>query len=208
MKIYLNGHELARTADDDRAVDQVLTELREEIRANGQVITQVALDGRSLANGWQRRRQLANPVSSVDRLELTIEEPASLRRQTLTDAASLVDRLVKQTKPLGRKFRVGDEVSANNELASFLEDLKLVLSGLDLSTRPLGSPLPSSATRQWVVDSASRLLPTLDRIYKAQARGDYIAIADEVEYDLKDQITGWKDRLSEVQQSLKPLPQA
>lgn len=207
MKIFLNGHELTRTADDERSVDQVLTELREEIRDSGRVITQVTLDGRPLVNGWQRRQRLASQVSLVNRLDLTIEEPAHLRQQTLTDAASLVDRLVKQAKPLGRKFRVGDEVAANNELASFLEDLKLIMSGLDLSTRPFGSRMPATSTRQRIVDSAGRLLPTLDRIYKAQARGDCIAIADEVEYDLKDQISGWKDMLTEVQQSLKTLPQ-
>jgi len=206
MKISLNGLDLTRTAEGDRTVEQVLSELREEIRRSGKVITQVALDGRPLLNGWQRRQRLASPVSLVQRLDLTVEEPQRLRDQTLQDAAALMERLHRQAKPLGRKFRVGDEVAANNELASFLEDLKLIMSGLDLSTRSIVDRSPTSA-RQRLMDSAGQLLPTLDRIYRAQARGDYTAIADEVEYDLRDQMAGWKDVVAEARRSLDSLPQ-
>jgi hypothetical protein len=207
MKISLNGLDLTPTAEGEQTVEQVLSELREEIRQSGKVITQVALDGRPLVNGWQRRQRLASPVSLVQRLDLTVEEPQRLRDQTLQDAAALMERLHRQTKPLGRKFRVGDEVAANNELAAFLEDLKLVMSGLDLSTRSIVDRSPTSA-RQRLMDSAGQLLPTLDRIYRAQARGDYTAIADEVEYDLRDQMTGWKDVVAEARRSLDSLPQA
>jgi hypothetical protein len=207
MKIFLNGLELSRAAEGEQTVEQVLSELREEIRQSGKVITQVALDGRLLANGWQRKQRLASPVSLVQRLDLTVDEPQRLRDQTLQDAAVLVDRLLQQTKPLGRKFRVGDEVAANNELASFLEDLKLVLSGLDLSTRPTAEG-PASSARRCLMETAEHLLPTLDRIYRAQARGDYTAIADEVEYDLRDQISGWKNMVAEARGSLGSLPQA
>lgn len=206
MKISLNGFELARTAEGDQMVEQVLSELREEIRRSGKVITQVALDGRPLVNGWQRRQRLATPVSLAERLDLTVEEPERLRDRTLQDAAALMDRLLMQAKPLGRKFRVGDEVTANNELAAFLEDLKLIMSGLDLSTRTLGGRSATSA-RQRLMDSAGQLLPTLDRIYRAQARGDYTAIADEVEYDLPDQVAGWKDVVAEARRDLDSLPQ-
>jgi len=206
MKISLNGLDLPRTAEGDQTVEQVLAELREEIRRSGKVVTQVALDGRPLVNGWQRRQRLASPVSLAERLDLTVEEPQRLRDQTLQDAAALMDRLLRQAKPLGRKFRVGDEVAANNELASFLEDLKLIMSGLDLSTRSSVDRSPTSA-RQRLMDSAGRLLPTLDRIYRAQARGDYTAIADEVEYDLRDQMAGWKDVVAEARRSPDSLPQ-
>jgi hypothetical protein len=206
MKISLNGLDLSRTAEGDQTVEQVLAELREEIRRSGKVVTQVALDDRPLVNGWQRRQRLASPVSLAERLDLTVEEPQRLRDQTLQDAAALMERLLRQAKPLGRKFRVGDEVAANNELASFLEDLKLIMSGLDLSTRSSVDRSPTSARRR-LMDSAGRLLPTLDRIYRAQARGDYTAIADEVEYDLRDQMAGWKDVVAEARRSPDSLPQ-
>ncbi|RPH95747.1 hypothetical protein EHM69_03430 [candidate division KSB1 bacterium] len=206
MKISLNGHELSRTAEGDQTVEQVLMEVRSEIQAAGRVVTRVAVDGEPLSAGWQRRRHLGKPVSQIQQMDLVIEEPARLQHQTLRDAAELADRLVGQAKPLGRKFRVGDEVTANNELSALLDDLKLIVSGLDLTTRK-SNENSLSPVRNRLMDTATRLLPTLDRIYKAQAQGDYIAIADELEYDLRDQMVEWKDLLSEVQRSLEPLPQ-
>jgi hypothetical protein len=160
-----------------------------------------------LPSGWQRRQRLSAPVRAVVRLDLTIEEPLTLKQRTLSDATCLTRQLVDRAKPLSRSFRIGDEAKANTDLASFLEDLKLVLAGLDHTTRDAvqdGAALP---VRQHVIDSASRLLPTLDRLYKAQAGGDYVTVADEIEYDLRDQLHAWGDLLGEAQASLNPLPQ-
>lgn len=208
MRILLNGLELARRAENDQTVGEVLAELRTEIYAAGKVVTRIVLDGHTLPDCWQRRQRLSAPVSSARTLDLTVQEPARLKRQTLRDAAVLADRLVRQTKPLSRKFRFGDEVAANNELAAFLDDLKLVLAGLDHSTR---NPEPTSEVaplRDRIIESANRLLPSLDRLYKAQTGGDYIAVADELEYDLCEQISTWEPLLADAERTFNALPQA
>jgi len=204
MRITLNGIELARRAEDNRSVSEVLDEVRQEIYADGKVITRVALDGQSLPDGRLRRQRLSAPVMTVGTLELTVELPALLRDRAMRDAASLAARLAHQAKPLGRKFRIGDEVAANNELADFLGDLKLVLAGIDLSTRHAKPATPALHIRERIVESANRLLPSLDRLYKAQAGGDYIAIADELEYDLCEQITAWEPLLDSARRALEP----
>ncbi|HEY3295785.1 MAG TPA: hypothetical protein VGL38_10120 [bacterium] len=208
MRISLNGLELARRAENDQTVGQVLAELRSEIQAGGKIVTDVVLDGHALPDGWQRRQRLSAPVAAVRNLEITVQEPQLLKRQTLHDAASLAGRLVNQTKPLSRKFRLGDEVTANTELASFLDDLKLVLAGLDHSTRTADPAGRITPVRDRIIESANRLLPSLDRLYKAQAGGDYIAVADELEYDLCEQISGWEPLLTDAERTLDSLPQA
>jgi hypothetical protein len=206
MRITLNGMELARRADGEQSVGEVLDELRLEINRGGKVVTQVRLDGRPIPAGWQRRQQLNAHVSSHQSLDLTLEDGITIKQRTLSDATELVVKLVKEAKPLGRKFRIGDEVTANNDLAAFLDDLKLIIEGLDHTTRtPKGSP-ENPPVRRRVMESANRLLPTLDRIYKAQAAGDYIAIADELEYDLLDQMTDWTDLLAEARRAVDTLP--
>ena len=202
MRISLNGLELARRAESDQNVGDVLAEIRSEIHASGRLITQIVLDGHALPDGWQRRQRLSAPVSNFRMLELTVQEPVALKRQTLRDAASLMEKLTQRTKPLSRKFRLGDEVTANNELADFLEDLKLVLAGLDHSTRSSEASGRTSPVRDRIIESANRLLPSLDRLYKAQAGGDYIAVADELEYDLCEQIAGWEPLMTDAERTL------
>jgi len=207
MKISLNDHELERSAEGELTIGQVLDELKEEIRRGGKVVTQVVIDGRELPMNWQRNRLLASKVKDANRMNLLIEDAARLKRQTVQDAGQLVQKLVRQSKPLGKKFRIGDEVTANNDLASYLEDLKWILAGLDHTTRNGNGNHSSSPARDGVIEKVNRLLPTLDRIYKAQAAGDYIAIADEIEYDLYDELNSWTPLFEEVQSSLDSLPQ-
>jgi len=207
MKIMLNGLELARQAEGERTVGEVLAEVAEDVKRGGKVVTQVAVGGRVLTEDRQRNRLLSARVDDVQSLELKIDDPMHLRQQTIQDAEQLIEKLVGQCKPLSRKFRIGDEVSANNELADYLEDLKWIIAGLDYSTREDREKEGMISARGKLMDSAGRLLPTLDKIYKAQAAGDYIAIADEIEYDLLELLAGWTPLLGQVRQELQSLSQ-
>jgi hypothetical protein len=208
MRILLNGVELERRAESDQTIGQVLDEVRGEIYAGGKIVTRIGLDGQPLPAGRARTERLAARVSTVRALELTIEEPLLLKMRTLKDASALAEKLARQARPLSRKFRIGDEVTANTELATFLGDLKLVLEGLDLSTRRPEAASPALALRDRILESANRLLPCLDRLYKAQAGGDYIAVADELEYDLCEQLTAWEPLLRDAERSLGQVEQS
>ncbi|MBI5058346.1 hypothetical protein HZB60_01035 [candidate division KSB1 bacterium] len=196
MKITLNGFLLNRVADGDTTVGQVLAELKDEIRSAGKVVSGVALDGHPLPDGWQRRQRLSRSVQSCQQLDLLITEPAALRQQTIDHTVQMIGHMRTQTKPIARKFRIGDEFTANNELATFLDDLKLVMAGLDHVTRAT-KEASTGAARAALNTAVGELLPTLDRIYKAQAAGDYVTIADEFEYELPSFMAGW-DRILEA----------
>jgi len=207
MKILLNGLELARQAEGERTVGEVLAEVAEEVKQGGKVVTRVAVNGRILTEDRLRHRLLSARVNDIPSLELTIDDPLHLRQQTIQDAGELIGKLVGQCKPLSRKFRLGDEVAANLELADYLENLKWIVAGLDYSTRAEREREGELPVRQRLMDSANQLLPTLDRIYKAQAAGDCIAIADEIEYELLELLAGWSPLLGQVRQELQSLPQ-
>ncbi len=196
MKILLNGFELPREAEGDLTIGQVLSELKTEIQQGGKVVTSARMDNIQLAEGWKARSQLSTPVSRVGQLDITIQDPDQLRSNMLNDVASLVSNMRTHAGPLAVKFRIGDEVVANNELADLLENLKLVLNGLDLMTRSEATGMPPDF-RAKVASMADRMIPTLDRVYKAQASGDYIAIADELQYELTGHLKDWQQLLKE-----------
>jgi hypothetical protein len=201
MKITLNGFLLNRVAEGDMTVGQVLAELKDEIRAAGKVVTAVAVDGRPLPDGWQRRQRLSASVQNCTQLDLLISEPETLRKQTLDQTVEMIGLMRAKTQPIARKFRVGDEYVANTELAEFLDNLKLVVSGFDHVTRELPEATATNA-RAALNTAVGDLLPALDRIYKAQAAGDYVAIADEFEYELPTHMDGWNHILDAIDPAL------
>jgi hypothetical protein len=88
-----------------------------------------------------------------------------------------------------------------------LDNLKLVMGGLDHTSRGTNGPNATSFIRERVEQAAQQFLPALDRIYKAQAAGDYISIADELEYELPDHLTTWKSLVGELQAAQPPMSQ-
>ncbi len=197
MKILLNGFELPKSAEGEQTVGEVLTELKQEIHRSGKVVTQVRMDNRPVPIGWQARQRMATPVRMISQLDLMIQDPDHLRKSTLSDVQDLISRMLTELAPLARKFRLGDEVAANNELAACLENLKLMLNGLELCARS-GTAPTHLLTRQNLNRAAERMIPVLDRIYKAQSIADYIAVADELQYELPTHLSDWSDLITKM----------
>jgi hypothetical protein len=203
MKISLNGLELKRIAEGSLTVKDILQELQTEIHSSNKLLLKAILDGDPLASEWERDYRIHTPVSSARHLELIIDEPRHLTRQLLKDSGILIERLSAKTGGLAHKFRVGSDVVANNELAEFLDELKLVVSGLDMTTRQSSTRPDLSAVRIQIEATASKLVPTLERVYQAQAAGDTIALADEIQYELPGLMNRWRDLIAETTRVLE-----
>ena len=87
---------------------------------------------------------------------------------------------------------------ANNDLAEFLNDLKMVLSSLALTTKHVSEVQAMDQVRSRVESTAGELLPTLERIQQAQSIGDSIAIADEIQYELPGRMEEWQSLVEEA----------
>ncbi len=181
MKIYLNGHALAREADGPMEVGQVLSELQAEIREGGKVMLNAAIDNVPIEYGFRRRRQLATPVNKVERLDLVIQEREAVAEQILNDSLQVLCDVQKEVGPLSTSFRMGDEYDSNQTLADVLERLKLSLNGAALVLQRSGT---DPAVFSQLNETGHRLMPVVDRILAAQAAGNYVALADELEYEM------------------------
>jgi hypothetical protein len=203
MKISLNGLELKRIAEGPLTVKDILHDLQTEIHASNKLILKAILDGNPLAPDWERDYRIHTPAASVRHLELIIDEPRHLARQLLKDSRLMIERLSAKTGGLALKFRVGSDVVANNELVEFLDELKLVVSGLDMTTRQSSTIPKLLKVRTQVEATASKLVPALDRVYHAQAAGDTIALADEIQYELPQLMNHWRDLIAETARVLE-----
>ncbi|MCB9358047.1 MAG: hypothetical protein H6506_04355 [Calditrichaeota bacterium] len=181
MKVYLNGLALEREAEGSAEVGQVLNELQTEIREGGKVLLTAAIDGVQIENGFRRRRQLATPVSNIERLDLTIQNSEVVAEQILQDSLQVLQQVQQEAAPLATGFRIGNEYDSNQRLADMMERLKLALQGASLVLSRSNTSANSFAQLN---QAGHRLMPVVDRILTAQASGNYVAIADELEYEM------------------------
>ncbi len=181
MKIFMNGLELGREATGEMEVGQVLSEIQSEIHAGGKVLLGASIDGVAIESGFRRRRQLATPVTRVAKLELLIQDPEVVSEQILKDSLQIYRQIQQEAPVLATRFRMGDEFTANQQLADVLDRLTLSLKGssMALKQRPLNSNLQGRLNQ-----AGGELMPVLDRVLAAQTSGDYTALADQLEYKL------------------------
>lgn len=181
MKIYLNGLELGREAGGDMEVGQVLSEVQSEIHNGGKVMLGAAMDGVPIETGFRRRRQLATPVTRVQKLELTIQDPAVVSEQILKDSIQMYRQVQHDVPDVAARYRFGDEFAANQQLADILDRLTLSLKGTSLA---LKSKQINGGLQARLNEAGGALVPVLDKVLAAQTSGDYTALADQLEYKL------------------------
>lgn len=201
MKIKINGSYLPKEANEDQTVGQVYEQLKQEIYSGKKVIANTFVDGIALNRNWKDRDKLNLSVKNATELELIIDEPANLSKNMLKDCEELSNTLIKKTSNLAYKFRVGEEADANNEFAEFLEGLNLVVNTVDQTIRKNAGM--TAEIRSKAKTSGDALIPVLDRIYKAQASGDYITIADEIEYNMPTVMADWSSIIEEAKTHLR-----
>jgi hypothetical protein len=200
MKVSLNGLELSRQAADNQTVGDVLSQLSGEIHQGGKIIVAVHVDGQWIPRD-ESSHLLSKRVGTVQQLDVTVAELADAKEHALDDAEKVIYALKMKSKPTAKKFRVGDDRTANTELAAFLQDLQLVAMSLDYCTRDLKEVSGAAALRRRLDDTARTLVPTLDRLYKAQAAEDYVTVADELEYVLPEHLDQWQGLVRDARQT-------
>jgi len=200
MRVTLNGLELSRRAAGAQTVSDVLEQVAAEINHGGKIIVGIHVDGEWIPRGAPSQ-VLAQPVGAVQHLDITITELADAQERALDDAETVITALKTKSRPTAKKFRVGDDAAANNELAALLQDLQLIATSLDYCTRKLKQTPGEATLRRRLDDTAGALVPTLDRLYKAQAAEDYVTVADELEYELPDHLDQWQSLIRDARQT-------
>lgn len=198
MKIYMNGLELSKEATGEMEVGQVLSELQSEIHTGGKVLLGASIDGVAIESGFRRRRQLATSVTRINKLELMIQDPEAVSEQILKDSLQIYRQLQQEVPVLATRFRMGDEFTANQQLADVLDRLTLSLKGssIALKQRPLSSDLHGRLNQ-----AGGELMPVLDRVLAAQTAGDYTALADQLEYKLPTALKNCYDCMLQANES-------
>ena len=202
MKVFLNELELEQLESLPETVGEILDQLRDEISKNGKVITSIAVDKDVLKTNSSREKAWLRHSSEVERVDLTVEEPRYLLTSGLTDTRDFLQSLRNDLVSTATAFRLGDEATANNELARCLDDLQLVLTGMSAASRLPGVEAETKSLRENLLSSNPRLLPLLDSMYKAQASGDYVTLADGLEYDLTEIADEWISVLNHTLRSM------
>lgn len=189
-RILVNGVE--QPADSGRQQwGEVLEALDRQAGHAGLVLTAVRFDGVDQPS-FRDPALASKPLQAVGSIEAESARPAVLLRNTVDEAISAARTLAAGAERVGGAFRGFDVSTATQELVEMARGLGTLVAIGQALGQALGVSLESVSYdgrtgRQMIEDLTSQA----DSLINAQRDGDWITVADVIEYDIAPSLQQW-----------------
>jgi hypothetical protein len=163
-----------------------------------QILTSVRLDGVD-EPAFRAEDVCARSLASFSRIEVDTGEPSLLARQSLADAAMALSELAQAAKLVADGFRRADVSPAVQGLQLVTQNLLTVFQVIAAASVPLTDDFGALGQQGLsIADLSAELDGHTKELIEAQQSGDWVQLADILEYDLEPLLTRWRDVLMRV----------
>lgn len=182
-RLVLNGAERAGE-EACQTWGQLLERLDAECAAHGWLVAGVRLDGVDVP-AFREPAALGRALAEVAGVEVEAFSPRDLVASGIEDATRAALELAGEAESIGASFRGYEVANANDRLSALAGGLGTFVSLADALSQATGVGL-----EQVAVDGGSaaqvvgELLGHIEGLLEAQRAGDWITVADILEYDV------------------------
>ena len=194
-RVVVDGVELTATADH-KTWGELLATIEGDLASAGQVVTATRFDGVDTPT-YRGPDRLAEPLASLESIEIETVPTAALLRQGLSEAAGALETLCAAASRIGVDFRGHDVKSANKELVSLAQSLGTLVTLIGVVGQALdvdfGTFSVSGGSAKALFEETGTQIGSLVR---AQEDQDWITVADALEYDVSPTLGRWRELLT------------
>lgn len=180
----------------------LLETLDRRCAAGGHVLTAVRFDGVDQP-AFRQQEILAASLSEISVVEAQSTTPQALLLTTLEEADQASTALVGAAERIGVAFRGFDISSANDDLVEFAQGLSTMVTLANVISQAIGVPLDGLACNGTTgAAMIAELATRTESLIAAQEIGDWITVADVVEYDVAPALARWPALFSAMRASV------
>lgn len=186
--ITLDGATIPALEVAGENLEEMLLSLMEHPRAVNRLVVEVRLNGLPYSEDAPHAA-LEVERETIQSLELSTSSAEDLCLHFLREGPKLVKTLNEAIGKITENFRLDDEAEANEHFLRFLESLHLLLIMLDHTSRimDLGEEV-GLLEGESLSSFLKRLAGIMDRIIQLQEDGDWIYLADLLEYEVSPEL--------------------
>jgi hypothetical protein len=167
---------------------ELLETIDREAAVSGQIVAAVRFDGVD-EPGFREPAILVRPLESDLIVEVDIEPPTMLLARVLDEGSSSLPALESSARELAQRFRGIDVSEASRGLVQLAESLLNLVALLAASAAAAGAPLETlTLNGERVGPTLVALDLALGPLLEAQVAGDWITVADILEYEIAPSI--------------------
>ena len=168
----------------------LLTELESQQLGQNDVIASVHFDGDEVVQ-FRESQALTTSLSSIDEVRVVALSREEIVRESITQAESYLRSLEAASIEVAELFRCHKVAQANAGLQELLGGIKMyvgLLRGIDLSLSGI-----AASSHDLIDQQLHPLAATLEEQIKAQAKQDWMLVADILEYELAGQLRAFEN---------------
>jgi len=181
------------------SVDQAIASVAALAQEQGRIIVEVMVDGRQWGQATPESSESPNGLASpAGEVRLTSADPAELMNEVYADAVSALSEADQLQRQAAELLQTGSTIDAMQKLSDAVSIWMSVQRAVSM-----GAQLQSSLNRSDIeVMSEPTLAAAVDQlngklgeIRSALQRGDTVALADTLLYDLPNVVEQWRQLL-------------
>jgi len=189
-RIVVNGSELA-TSSAAQTWAEVLDCVDRDVAPRGQIVTAVRFDGVE-EPAFRDPTVTARALASLERIEIEAGTPHTLIERCLGEAAATVGSLCDAALQIADDFRGHDIETANRNLAGLADGLRSLMGIIGAAGLALRMDLQTvSCDGRPVSGMVTEFTGFLESLIAAQQSGDWITVADVLQYDIEPALRRW-----------------
>ncbi len=196
IQLRHNGRESSRDADAFASIGDAIARYTGDLGGPRSVLTRLCIDGREIPEGeWDA--ESARAFGAIHALEIESAPIEEIALRSLHGACEYAPQVREALAQVADRMRCGETSRACALFAVSLDALSVVMFAVDAACTHAGHHAATLAGLEGALE------PWLGRLADAQERGDWITVADLLEFELLPLLDDWIARLGEVGQRLR-----
>lgn len=191
MQISINEQPLDLNLQHCRNLEEVLVEVADHWIPEGEQVFQVKVNGGVFSERYPRESRYID-LDTITRLEINTVSDRELAGAILQKAANQAEILIQALEKGATLFRLADENEANFYFAQVLDSLRWLFQIGQLGGQVLNIDLAHHPEGSRIEDFLTRLEGLLTEMTQVHQDGDFILLADLMEYELLPAVNEWQ----------------
>ncbi len=190
--VHNEVEQLVESADCEN-LEEVLERCAPSCDDEPHLFTHIRIDGLDLPeDSYDRLADIS--IDGVERIEVQSRPTIEIALSSLQHSSEYVTAIRNVADQVADLFRKGRSEEANDLLAKLSDSLGILLAAVS------GAASAMPQVSEMLLVPMSELVRWLDQVIAGQSRGDWVQVADILEYEVGPQLDAWAGTMLEARE--------
>lgn len=198
IKLILDGDATEIPKNNFNTFEDFFNIISKELEENKRVIVQIKINNELMIDGKQFTF-FKDDCTNIDLVDIETKEREKVINENLIGFKEQCDIIMDNIDKAVENYRTGNEKESHAYFSNIIEGIRWFNHGLEIIISFLRLDFKDfKINDRTIYDRVEELSSIIDSLSQSQESGDWIMLADQLEFELKPQIESWKENIHQL----------